>query len=127
MSVQSRTAIDDFSTEPGEISDRRDWQRQPARDTEATLSWQQDDGPQSHPVQLLNIGGGGVALLTVRVPPRGRLLSLRLYSLEKIPVEGRVVDVKHHHRPGKHLIRIKFAAECPTALFERVVHGQGKA
>jgi hypothetical protein len=116
MSGLGRAACGDFSMELGGISDRRDWHREPARDTEATLSWLQDDGPQCHAARLLDIGGGDVALLISRVPPRGRLLSRRLYSLENIPVEGRVVDAKHHHKPGKHLVRIKFARECPTAL-----------
>ncbi len=126
MSSRSPAACDDFSRELGALTDRRDWHREPARDTDATLSWQQDDGPQSHPADLLNIGGGGVGLLTGRVPPRGRLLCLRLRSLETIPVEGRVIDVKYHYKPGKHLIRIKFSAECPAAFFERAVHGKGK-
>jgi hypothetical protein len=126
MSVRERAASDQFSMELGALTDRRDWHRQTARDTDATLSWQQDDGPQSHPAQLLDISGGGVALLIGRVPPRGRVLCLRLRSLENIPVEGRVVDAKHHHKPGKHLIRIRFTAECPTAFFERAVHGKEK-
>ncbi len=124
MSSRSRAACDDFSREVGALSDRRDWHRQPARDTEATLSLQQDDGPQSHPVQLVNIGGGDLALLCGCVPPRGRLLCL--HSLENISVEGRVVDVKHHHKPDKHRIRIKFSAECPMAFFERAVHGNAE-
>ena len=89
-----------------------------AKDTKAIISWNQDDGPHSHECELLDIGGGGVAILMAKVPPRGRLLTIRLHSLDKVSVDGRMVDSHLNRKPGKHLIRIRFIMECPPSLFE---------
>jgi PilZ domain-containing protein len=125
MSGPSRAACDDISPELGGILDRRDWHRETARETRAILSWKQDDGLHSHEVELVNISGGGVAILTAKIPPRGWVLSLRLQSLDKVSVEGWLVDVRPHRKPGMHLVRIKFIMECPISLFERAIHGIG--
>lgn len=124
MSASGRWTNDDFALDRGMVHDRRDWQRERARDGGALLSWKQDDGPHTQECQLLNISGGGVAILMSRIPPRGRLLTLRLQSLDKLSVDGRMVDSQLNRQPGKHLIRIKFVGECPPALFERAIHGR---
>jgi PilZ domain len=123
VSRPSRAACDDFALDFGEIVDRRDWQRQRAIDTKATMTWKQDDGPHSQECELVDIGGGGVAALMAKVPPRGRVLSIRLQSLDKFSVDGRMVESHLNRKPGKHLVRIKFIMECPPSLFERVIHG----
>ena len=103
--------------------DRRDWHRQRAKDARATVSWKQDDGPHTQECAIVDIGGGGMAILMSKVPPRGRVLSLRLQSLDKVSVDGRMVDAQLNRKPGMHLVRIKFIMECPPALFQRAIHG----
>ncbi len=123
MGGTSRATRDDLALEFGEILDRRDWQRQRAKDTRATISWNQDDGPHSQECRLVDIGGGGMAILMSRIPPRGRVLSLSLESLDKLSVDGRMVNAQLNHKPGMHLVRVKFIMECPPNLFERAIHG----
>ncbi|MGC8638552.1 MAG: PilZ domain-containing protein [Isosphaeraceae bacterium] len=123
MKAASRAACDDFALDFAGVFDRRDWQRHRVKDTKCAVSWNQDDGPHSQECTLVDIGGGGVAILVSKVPPRGRLLSLRLLSLDKLSVDGRMVDCQLNRRPGMHLLRIRFVMECPAPLFERAIHG----
>jgi hypothetical protein len=125
MSGPSRAACDDISLKLSGIFDRRDWHRETARETSAILSWEQDDGLHSHEAELVNIGGGGAAILMAEIPPQDQVVSLRLQSLENVSVEGRLIDVRPHGKPGMHLVRIKFIMECPISLFERAIHGKG--
>jgi hypothetical protein len=124
MSGSSRDAYDEFSRGCAGIEDRRDWQRQIARDFKANLSWNQDDGPRKQEGHILNISGGGVAVLVDKVPPRGRVIRIQLQSLEKAHVDGRIVDAQPHRKSGRQLVRLRFIMECPAILFERAVHGQ---
>jgi hypothetical protein len=120
----SREAQEEFAPGCAGIDDRRDWQRQMVRDFKVIVSWNQNDGPRSQEGCILNISGGGVAVLVDRIPPRGRVIRVRLQSLEKAYVEGRIVDAQPHRKSGKQVMRLKFIVECPAVLFERAVHGQ---
>jgi hypothetical protein len=107
------------------LNERRDWERVQARDRKAWLAWKDENGPQLHQAELVNISGGGASLQMARVPPRGRGLRLRLESLETVEVESLLVEGRRHRTiTGIHVIRIRFTTECPTSLFERAIHGR---
>jgi hypothetical protein len=106
--------------------DRRIWQRFPVRESRATLSWFEDGLAQTACATLLNISGGGAAMIVDAVAPAASSIWFELESdgrsLE--PVESRLV-VRSLDPSGVTITRIKFLDACPIALFELAIHGCG--
>jgi hypothetical protein len=104
--------------------ERRIWQRYPARETRATLTW--IDGSQEIRVrgELSNISGGGAAVIVADIIPDDRSiwfeLEAKLPGIE--PVESRLV-VTSLDPSGAKIARIRFVDPCPLALFELAVNG----
>ena len=90
----------------------------------ARLTWTDDAVPKSRSPALLNISGGGAALIVSDPPPADEPLWLELYTIGTSidPVESRLVVVCIDPS-GLIVARIKFIELCSRLLFESAVHG----
>jgi hypothetical protein len=104
--------------------EHRLWQRYPARETRARLLWLDQQGEQAYPGRLLNISGGGAAVITeAAFPAEGAVwLMLATESAQTTPVEARLVAVSIDPS-GVRVARLRFVESCPMDLFELAVHG----
>jgi hypothetical protein len=104
--------------------ERRLWQRYPARETRATLTWIHDEHERTVRGELLNISGGGAAVVIDAEPPADKPISFGLESKGPTiaPVESRVVVISLD-ASGLKIARLRFVDSCPMALFELAVHG----
>ena len=104
--------------------ERRLWQRHPARETHATLSWD-DHGVQGKiHGELLNISGGGAAVITEIEPP-GNMplwLELEIEAIPIVPVEARLIVISLDPS-GMKVARLRFVDSCPMELFKLAMHG----
>jgi PilZ domain len=103
------------------VLERRYWPREPARDAEATLSWQKGSGQVRVKAHLVDLSVGGAAVIIEKPPPRGVVLRLGLARVEQTTVEGRAVAMRLHHKRGWVVLHIKFNAECPKALYDQAM------
>jgi PilZ domain len=104
--------------------ERRLWQRYPVRESHAKLTWFENGSAQSARGELLNISGGGAAII----------LDVNIRSEEPIwfeieaggdaleAVECRLV-ITSLDPSGSKIARIKFIDPCPMRLFELAIHG----
>jgi PilZ domain len=104
--------------------EHRLWQRYPARETRARLVWLDGDLETTFPGELLNISGGGAAVITDAMVPAGQSvwLTLAAESAEITPVESRLVAISDD-ASGLRIARLRFVEPCPMHLFELAVHG----
>jgi hypothetical protein len=104
--------------------EHRFWQRYPARETRARLVWLDGDVENAFPGELLNISGGGAAVITDAMVPAGQpvWLTLEAGPAALTPVEARLVAVSID-ASGLRIARLRFVEPCPMHLFELAVHG----
>jgi hypothetical protein len=104
--------------------DRRTWERFPVVRTRANLNWFEDEVAKACWGTLLNISGGGAALIVDMIAPSGAPIWFELENdgspLE--PVESRLV-VRSLDPSGATITRIRFVDSCPILLFELAIHG----
>jgi PilZ domain len=90
--------------------ERRKEPRIRLRDVRGTMNWRGEADDLACEVSVLNISGGGAAVLAENALPVGQMLRLSLHcesaSLE--PVEAQALEVSPHPS-GKQLIRLRFA------------------
>jgi hypothetical protein len=112
----------------GEILDQheehRHWQRYPAREKRATLTWSDPDGEHTIHGELLNISGGGAAVITDATLPGNQQLWLILDggAVRVTPAESRLVNISSD-ASGLTIARLEFVQGCPLDLFDLAVRG----
>ena len=104
--------------------ERRLWQRFPVRETRAKLTLIEDGSEKTIPGKLLNLGGGGAAIIVDAICPADVPLWFELDTDSGTlnPVESRLV-VTSLDSSGLKIARIKFIDPCPVLLFELAIHG----
>ena len=105
--------------------ERRLWQRHPARETHASLAWLEKDVEQHASGELMNISGGGAAVITDAMLPEEQPVWLTLAEGPDAiaPVEAHLVVVSID-ASGLRIARLRFVEACPMDLFELAVHGR---
>jgi hypothetical protein len=108
-----------------QTEERRLWQRYPARATHTSLRWLTDDGDRTVGGELLNISGGGAAVVTEVEPPANAPVWVKLECPARPvdPVEARLVIISLDPS-GMKVARLRFVDPCPMAFFELAVQGQ---
>ena len=107
--------------------ERRLWERYPARESRATVTWLDGPGETTIHGDLLNISGGGVAFVADVLPPLGVPIWLQLDARARqvdlpTPVESRLVTTSNDPS-GMKIAHIQFIDPCPMDLFEMAVNG----
>jgi hypothetical protein len=104
--------------------ERRLWQRFPVRETRAKLTLIEDGSEKTIRGKLLNLGGGGAAIIVDVICPADEPLWFELDTDSGAinPVESRLV-VTSLDPSGLKIARIKFIDPCPILLFELAIHG----
>ena len=104
--------------------EHRVWQRYPARETHAKLAWLDPDQEHTFPGELMNISGGGAAVITDAQLPAEQSVWLTLCAgpAALTPVECRLVAISID-ASGLRIARLRFVEPCPMQLFEIAVHG----
>ena len=104
--------------------ERRLWQRFSVRATRAKLTWFDDGSEQTARGALLNISGGGAAIIVDGKAPADATIWFELESdgLAQDSVESRVVTTSLDPS-GVKITRIRFVDSCPIHLFEMAIHG----
>ncbi len=94
------------------------------RETRAVLTWTEDDIARMVRGELLDISGGGAAVITDIEPSADRpiWLGLESESLTIDPVESRLFVISDDPS-GVKIAHLSFVELCPIALFELAVHG----
>jgi c-di-GMP-binding flagellar brake protein YcgR len=105
--------------------ERRTWQRYPARETRATLSWYDQDVQRTIRGELLNISGGGAAVITELDeidPPAHKRLWLGLGQDASLinSIEAKLVVISLDPS-GTKVVRLRFVDSCPMELFELAI------
>jgi PilZ domain len=100
------------------------WQRYAARETRARLAWAEAGTEYEASGQLVNISGGGAAVVTDAMLPDDQAIRLTLTaeSSAVMPVESRLVAVSID-TSGLKIARLEFVEPCPMDLFELAVNG----
>ena len=107
-----------------QYEEHRQWERYPAREKRAMLTWLDRDGERTVRGELLTISGGGAAVVIDAMLPDNQPLWLTLHheSARVMPVESRLVAVSFD-ASGLKIARLAFVDACPMDLFELAVHG----
>jgi hypothetical protein len=109
-----------------EVVDRRATRRYPAVTVEAWLSWEiekSSDETATSPALMLDFSEAGALVAVDRLPPADVRIWLGLERLarnqgiEVSPVAATLTRI------GPHLLRVKFARNCSTRMYSRVVLG----
>jgi hypothetical protein len=103
------------------FEERRQWPRSLVRDVRGSMSWRGEAGDVACEVSVLNISGGGAAVLGEDAPPEGQTLRLVLHceSARMDAVEAVALGASVHSS-GKQLIRLRFAHWMPLdAILEK--------
>jgi hypothetical protein len=108
----------------GQLEERRLWQRYPACEKRARLIWFEDGSRRTIQGELLNISGGGAAIITDAEPSLDTQAWLELVTEAAVidPVESKVLGISSDPSNLK-FVRLAFAGTCPIEFFELVVHG----
>jgi hypothetical protein len=101
--------------------ERRLWQRFSVRETRAKLNWFDNGSEQTARGTLLNISGGGAAIIVDVIATGDTPIWFELESdgTSPEPVESRLVT-KSLDPSGVKITRIRFVDSCPIHLFELV-------
>ena len=104
--------------------ERRLWQRFPTRETRARLTWFENGSEKKCRGELLNISGGGAAIIMDVICPADEAIWFELEAdgTELEPIESRLV-VNSLDASGSQIVRIKFIDPCPIRVFEVAIHG----
>jgi hypothetical protein len=104
--------------------ERRLWQRFPVRETRARLARLEAGVMQVDRGELLNIGGGGAAVIVDVTLPADDAIWFELENDDRTlaPVESRLV-VTSLDPSGTKIARIRFVEPCPLLVFELAIHG----
>lgn len=107
--------------------DRRLWERYPARESRAILTWFEQSDERTIHGELLNISGGGAAITAEILPPLGVPLWLLLEAGVRRanpvdPVEARLVT-RSVDPSGRKVAHVQFLDPCPMDLFDLAVNG----
>jgi hypothetical protein len=104
--------------------ERRLWQRFPVRESRAKLTWLENGSEKTIRGELLNISGGGAAIIVDVISPSDKPIWFELESdgRELGVVESRLVVISLD-LSGLKIARIKFIDPCPMLLFELAIHG----
>ncbi len=88
------------------------------------LTWFEDGSEKTVRGELLNISGGGAAIIVDVVSPADEPIwfALEIDGKALDPVESRLV-VTSLDPSGLKIARIEFISACPSFLFELSVHG----
>jgi hypothetical protein len=103
------------------------WQRYPARESRATLMWLDGSTERTMPGELLNLSGGGAAVVAEVQPPPGVSIWLQLEA--GIPQGHRIDPVECHlvststDPSGRKIAHLEFIGPCTMELFGLVVNG----
>src|SRR5262245_36217697 len=105
--------------------ERRLWERYPARESRASLTWLEGADERTVHGDLLNISGGGVASVSDVLPPPGVPIWLRLEAgarqLDPIdPVASKLVATSDDPS-GLKIAHLQFVEPCPMDLFNLAV------
>jgi hypothetical protein len=108
--------------------ERRLWERYPARESRATLTWMDGSSQRTIRGDLLNISGGGAAIVTEVAPPSGSPIWLQLDASVRLldpikPVKSKLV-MSSDDPSGMKVAHIQFLDPCPMELFELAVNGK---
>ncbi len=108
----------------GQLEERRLWQRYPAREKRARLTWHEAGSQRTIQGELLNISGGGAAIITDAEPTPDAPAWLELATEAAVidPVESKVLGISFDPS-GQKFVRLTFVGTCPIEFFELVVHG----
>jgi hypothetical protein len=104
--------------------ERRLWQRFPTRESRANLTWFENGSEKKCRGELLNISGGGAAIIMDVICPADKAIWFELEAdgTELEPIESRLV-VNSLDASGSQIVRIKFIDPCPIRVFEVAIHG----
>jgi PilZ domain len=104
--------------------DRRTWQRFPVRKSRANLTWFEEGSAKTCWGTLVNISGGGAAMIVDMIAPTNSPIWFELENDAGLPepVESRLV-VRSLDPSGATITRIKFVDPCPILVFELAIHG----
>jgi hypothetical protein len=107
--------------------ERRMWERYPARESRATVTWLDGSAEKTTHGDLLNISGGGAAFVSDVLPPPGVRIWLQLEARARQadrtdPVESKIVTTSTDPS-GMKIAHIQFVEPCPMDLFELAVKG----
>jgi hypothetical protein len=107
--------------------ERRMWQRYPARESRATLTWLDESAERTIAGVLLNISGGGAAVAGEVQPPLEVPIRLWVGSgpgqpSPLDPVEAQLVATSIDPS-GRMIAHLQFIGACPMEFFELAVHG----
>ena len=107
-----------------QTEERRLWQRYAARAARTSLCWLTDEGERTVGGELLNISGGGAAVVTDVEPPANAPVWVKLECPARTvdPVEARLVVISLDPS-GTKVARLRFLDPCPMAFFELAVQG----
>ena len=99
--------------------ERRSWQRYPAREKRAILFYHDQDVERTIRGELLNISGGGIAVITEVAPPTDTRLFFGLVNeaLPTVPIEVQLVVISLD-ASGSKVVRLTFVDSCPMEVFE---------
>jgi PilZ domain len=105
-------------------AERRLWQRYPVRDKRAAILWLEQDIEKRVSGELLNISGGGAAVLSGVSIPDGTQVWFMLDAAAGAndPVECRLVCTSSNPS-GLPVSHLSFVESCPMPLFEAAVSG----
>ena len=83
--------------------------------------------PAYDPGELLNISGGGAAVITEVEPPADTALwfGLETEAMPIVPIEARLVVISRD-TSGSKVVRLSFVDPCPMELFELAVQGSSR-
>jgi hypothetical protein len=106
----------------GHLQERRLWKRDPVRETRAVLTWTHEGREKMVQAELLNISGGGAAVLSPIEPPFDRSIWFGLETEDPgiEPVESQVCGILLDPSVSR-VVRLLFLDPCPMALFELAV------
>jgi PilZ domain len=102
--------------------ERRSWQRFPTREIRATLFYCDQDVECTIEGELLNISGGGAAVITEDAPPADKPLWFALVNdaLPTVRIECKLVVISRD-LSGSKVVRLSFVDSCPIDIFELAV------
>jgi PilZ domain len=94
----------------GPQQERRQTPRFRLRDARGSLSWRGESGDETCEVIVMNISGGGAAVLAEHGPQAGQALRLSFHSesARMEPIEAMALSSSLHPK-GKQVIRLRFA------------------